>query len=80
MAGICGVKLHEAFAGRPLHERNTAPLYPAIASIVKEPDAADPEAPVKVVEPGAGVGNEIGDTTTDWEMFPLTAMSWASPP
>ena len=75
MAGICGVKLHEAFAGSPLHERNKAPLYPAIALIVTEPDAADPDVPVNVVELGGGVGNEIGDTTTDWEMLPLEGPS-----
>lgn len=75
MDGICGVKLHEAFAGSPLHERNKDPLYPAIALIVTEPDAAAPEAPVNVVELGGGVGNEIGDTTTDWEMLPLEGPS-----
>jgi hypothetical protein len=63
MVGICGVKLQEAFAGSPLHVSDKDPLYPAIASIVTEPDASDPEAPVKVVEPGGGVGNEIGDST-----------------
>ena len=42
MVGICGVKLHEAFAGSPLHVSDKAPLYPAIASIVTEPNAADP--------------------------------------
>ena len=80
MPGFCGVKLHEAFAGSPLHVRNKAPMYPGIALIVKGPPASDPEATVKVVEPGGGVGNEIGDTTTDWEIFPLAAASVASPP
>jgi hypothetical protein len=79
MPGICGVKLHEAFAGSPLHERNKAPMYPGIASTVKEPDASDPEATVKVVEPDGGVGNEIGDATTDWEIVPLEPASVASP-
>ena len=77
--GICGVKLHEAFAGSPLHVSDKSPLYPATASIVMELDTADPEATVKVVEPGGGVGNEIGDATTDWEMFPLAAELFASP-
>ncbi len=79
MAGICGVKLHEAFAGSPTQVSDKSPMYPATASIVTEPNAADPEAPVKVVEPAAGVGNEIGATTTDMLMLPLDGASSASP-
>jgi hypothetical protein len=73
MVGICGVKLHEAFAGSPLHVSDKAPLYPAIASIVTEPNAADPEATVKVVEPAGGVGNEIGDASTVCVTVPFAA-------
>lgn len=79
MAGICGVKLHEAFAGSPLHVSDNPPLYPATASIATEPNAADPEAPVRVVEPDDGVGNEIGDATTDIWMLPLDEAFPASP-
>ena len=78
MVGICGVKLHEAFAGSPLHVSDKGPLYPAMASIVTELDTADPEATVNVFEPGGGVGNEIGASTVCVRV-PLAARLFASP-
>jgi hypothetical protein len=77
MVGICGVKLHEALAGSPLHVSDNSPLYPVAASSVMEPDPEDPDATVKVVDPDC-VGIEMGASTVCVRV-PLAARLFASP-
>jgi hypothetical protein len=72
-----GLKLHDAFVGRPVQEKFTVPLNPAVPATLTGVVTDWPEVTVNAVEPPPLP--TVTGASTAWFTVPLEAASLASP-